>query len=74
VHNQAELDLLLFVKGRRLGYEVKYTDAPKVTSSQKQALEHLGLESLTVVIPGAADYPLAEKIRALGLRRMMAVD
>jgi predicted AAA+ superfamily ATPase len=74
VHNQAELDLLLFIKGRRLGYEVKYTDAPKVTSSQKQALEHLGLESLTVVIPGAADYPLAEKIRVLGLQRMVAVD
>ena len=43
---------MLFSKGRRLGYEVKYTDAPKVTSSQQQALEHLGLESLTGGDPG----------------------
>jgi predicted AAA+ superfamily ATPase len=70
VHNQAELDLLLFIKGRRLGYEVKYTDAPKMTRSQQQALEHLRLESLTVVIPGEADYPLGDKIRVLGLNRL----
>jgi len=72
VHNQAELDLMLFNKGRRLGYEVKYSDAPRVTSSQKQALEHLGLESLTVVIPGDAEYPLANKIRVVGLNRIVA--
>src|SRR5512139_2734726 len=28
VHNQAELDLLVFSRGRRIGYEVKYSDAP----------------------------------------------
>jgi predicted AAA+ superfamily ATPase len=70
VHNQAELDLLVFIKGRRLGFEVKYTDAPKVTASQNLAVEQLGLESLTVVIPGQADYPLADRIRVLGLTRI----
>ncbi|MFA4944263.1 MAG: ATP-binding protein [Lentisphaeria bacterium] len=71
VHNQAELDLLLFNGGRRLGYEVKYTDAPKVTSSQKLALECLGLESLTIVVPGDADYPLADKIQVRGLGNLV---
>lgn len=39
VHHQAELDLLLFWNGKRLGFEVKYTDTPRVTSSQRVALE-----------------------------------
>lgn len=73
VHNQAELDLLLFLKGRRFGFEVKYTDAPKITSSERSALEHLQLERLTVVIPGEADYPLADRIRVLGIDRMLEV-
>ncbi|HYN40963.1 MAG TPA: ATP-binding protein [Thermoanaerobaculia bacterium] len=74
VHNQAELDLLLLLKGRRLGFEVKYTDTPRVTSSERSALEHLGLEQLTIVVPGEADYPLADRVRVLGLDRMMSVD
>ena len=69
VHNQAELDLLVFVKGQRLGFEVKYTDTPKVTASQKQAIEQLRLDSLTIVVPGEADYPLEDRIRVLGLNR-----
>ena len=72
VYNQAELDLLVFRKGWRMGYEVKYSDAPRVTTSQTQALELLGLESLKVVIPGDADYPLADKIRVAGLNRIVA--
>jgi hypothetical protein len=36
-------------------------------ASQRPALEHLRLDRLTVVIPGEADYPLAEGIRVRGL-------
>jgi predicted AAA+ superfamily ATPase len=72
VHNQAELDLLLFRGGKRLGFEVKYTDTPKVTPSQRAALEHLKLDSLTIVCPGDADYPLDERIRVCGLSRIGA--
>ena len=71
VHNQAELDLLLFKNGQRLGYEVKYTDAPKVTSSQRLALECLKLESLTIVIPGDAEYPLTDQIQVRGLKKLL---
>lgn len=70
VHNQAELDLLLFRGGKRLGFEIKYTDAPRVTSSQRMALEQLNLDSLTIVCPGDADYPLDEKIQVRGLARV----
>jgi uncharacterized protein len=72
VHNQAELDLLLFREGKRLGFEIKYTDTPRVTSSQRSALEHLGLDLLTIVCPGNADYRLDDKIRVLGLSRLAA--
>ena len=71
VHNQAELDLLLFHRGRRLGFEIKYTDAPKVTASQRIALEQLKLDSLTIVCPGDAQHPLDEKIRVRGLSSLL---
>jgi predicted AAA+ superfamily ATPase len=66
VHNQAELDLLLFRNGKRQGFEVKYTATPKVTSSQRIALEQLNLDSLTIVCPGNANYPLDKKIHVTG--------
>lgn len=69
VHNQAELDLLVIRDGKRHGFEIKYTDAPRITASQRAALAQLQLESLTVVCPGDADYPLDEKIRVRGLAR-----
>jgi len=72
VHGQAELDLLIFRGGKRLGYEVKYTDRPRARRSQHLALEHLRLDQLTVVIPGDADYPLADGIRVRGLNHLLA--
>ena len=72
VHNQAELDLLLFRGGKRLGFEVKYTDTPKVTASQRAAVEQLKLDSLTIVCPGAAEYPLDKKIHVAGLAKFAA--
>jgi predicted AAA+ superfamily ATPase len=70
VHNQAELDLLVLHDGKKYGFEIKYTDAPRVTASQRAALEHLQLEKLTIVCPGNASYPLAEKIEVTGLARL----
>jgi hypothetical protein len=52
------------------GFEVKYTDAPRITSSHRSALEHLKLDSLTLACPG---NPLEEKIRVCGLTRLIAV-
>ena len=67
VHNQAELDLLLFQNGKRLGFEVKYTDTPEVTSSRRAALEQLKLDSLTLICPGNAHYSLDDRIQVRGL-------
>ena len=70
VHNQGELDLLLMRGGRRHGFEIKFSDAPRVGSSQKLAVECLGLDRLDIVCPGNQAYPLAEKIHVTGLDAM----
>lgn len=63
----AELDLLLELRGRRYGAELKYTDAPRMTKSMAVALKDLALERLYVIYPGSTEYALGERITALGL-------
>jgi uncharacterized protein len=61
-HNGAELDLLLFARGRRFGVEVKHADAPTLTPSMRIALADLQLDYLTVLYPGTKQYALGERI------------
>ena len=63
----AELDLLLFRNGKRLGFEFKCSDAPTLTKSMHIALADLGLHRLFVVYPGKERYRLHEKIEVLPL-------
>lgn len=67
-HGGAELDLLLMHKGKRLGFECKYQDAPKLTKSMRIAIDDLQLDHLTVIYPGTKAYQLAENIDVRGLR------
>lgn len=67
VHNQAELDLLIIKNGQRLGFEMKYTDQPKLTHSMRTAMEILELNQLTVVTPGNAHFPLAPGVEVKGI-------
>lgn len=60
----AELDFLVFHEGKRYGFEIKYTDAPRPTKSMHIAIADLGLERLTVVYPGTAAYRLHDRIVA----------
>lgn len=66
-HNQAELDLLVFRGGRRIGFEFKHTDSPATTRSMAVAMEDLGLERIVVVHPGKGSFPLTPRIHTLGL-------
>lgn len=70
-HNGAELGLLLFKGGRRIGVEVKRMDAPKVTPSMQIALRDLQLEALYVVYPGEHRYRLADRIEAVPLAALI---
>lgn len=69
-HGGAELDLLLFRRGKRLGLEMKLTDAPGMTKSMHSALEDLRLDRLYVVYPGEKRYALDRKVEAVPLREL----
>jgi hypothetical protein len=70
-HTGAELDLLI-VRGRvRRGYEIKRTSSPQVTPSMRSALHDLDLQSLDVVHAGDHTFPLATKVRAVSMERLL---
>lgn len=66
-HNGAELDLLLFKKGKRIGVECKRADAPTLTPSMRIAMEDLKLDRLHVVYPGDVGYKLADNVDVVPL-------
>lgn len=66
-YNGAELDLLLFKNGRRIGIECKRADAPTLTPSMRIALADLRLDRLYVLYPGEKAYTLARKVEAVPL-------
>lgn len=66
-HQEAKLDLLIFHQGKRLGFEFKHSDAPKLTKSMKTAFEDLKLDELTVIYPGTRAYSLTDKIEVVSL-------
>jgi len=63
----AELDLLLFENGKRVGYEFKYSEKPKISRSMRIALEDLQLDCLRIVCPGDVRVQLDERIEVVGL-------
>ena len=66
-YQEAELDLLIFHKGKRLGFEFKYMDAPKLTKSMQIACDDLKLDELIVIYPGIREYSLTKNIRVINL-------
>ncbi len=66
-YSGAELDLLLFHRGRRLGFEFKYSDSPTITKSMRVAQKDLSLDHLFIVHAGQKEYRLEEHITAITL-------
>jgi predicted AAA+ superfamily ATPase len=66
-YNGAELDLLLFKDGRRIGIECKRADAPVLTPSMRTALTDLKLDHLYVLYPGDKTYALGKKVEVVPL-------
>ena len=73
-HQGAELDLLLFKGGRRLGVEIKRADAPTITPSMRIALTDLGLEQLIVFYPGSRRYDLDRRVHVVPLGHLADGD
>jgi predicted AAA+ superfamily ATPase len=65
-HQGAELDLLITKNNKRIGYEIKYASAPRLTKSMQVAMQDLSLEKMFVIYPGKIDYPLSSNIMVVG--------
>jgi predicted AAA+ superfamily ATPase len=70
-HQGAELDLLLFKNGRRIGVECKRSDAPTLTPSMRIACEDLKLDELLVAYPGSRRYRLTERTEVVPLADLL---
>jgi predicted AAA+ superfamily ATPase len=69
-HGGAELDLLV-VRGRqRRGFEFKRTSTPSTTRAMHIALTDLELEEIVLVVPGTDAFPIAPKVRVVGIQSL----
>ncbi len=59
--------LLVTLRGKRYGFEFKYTDAPGRTRSMHIAHADLALERLWVVYPGSKEYELDDSTSVVPL-------
>lgn len=73
LHSGAELDLLLFKNGRRIGVEFKRTDSPRLSASMLSAQKHLELNESIIVYPGNRVLDLAPATRAIPLSLLASV-
>lgn len=69
--NGAEIDLVLFKDGRRIGIECKRADAPALTPSMRTALADLRLDRLYVLYPGDKTYGLGKKVEVVPLAKFV---
>lgn len=70
VHSGPELDLFFLRKGKRVGIEIKYADAPVRTASMDAAIELLRLDRLVVLYPGEKSYPISDRISVVSASRI----
>ena len=64
-HTGLELDLLVLKYGKKLGFEIKFSESPKVTRSMYSVIENLNLDKLYLVYRGERRLMLGENIYAL---------
>lgn len=73
-YGRAELDLMIFSGSRRIGFEVKHTDSPKVGHSLRVAQADLKIDDLYVVYPGRDVFYLDTNIKAVGLNHLLSMS
>lgn len=71
IHSGPELDLLLLHQGKRIGFEIKYTDSPSLTRSLVHSQEYLNLDETFLVYNGTRTFPLTPTITAIGIETLL---
>jgi predicted AAA+ superfamily ATPase len=67
VHGQGELDLLVQKRGKIYGFEIKYSDAPKLSEFSLAIPKMLNLTAHYVVYPGAINYRINPTTEVIAL-------
>ena len=70
-HSGAELDLLVIRGRRRLGFEFKRTDAPRLTRSMTVSLDTPGLDRIDVIHAGSHGFRMHGKVRAVPIQELL---
>lgn len=73
-HAGSELDLLSLKNGKRIGFEVKFSDVPKITKSMHNVIEDLKLDMLYLVNSGSRKIQLEEKITVLPATEIISTE
>jgi len=63
----AEMDAVVELGGQRMGFEVKFSSAPKVTKGFWQAREDLQLAHTGIVAPVAEGWPVQDGVSVMGV-------
>lgn len=71
-HAGLELDLLVMKNGKRIGFEIKYSETPKATRSMHQIIEDLKLDCLFLVYQGKHEVKLEDKIQLLPVNNIVS--
>ena len=71
VHGQGELDLMVLKNGKRLGFEFKFADSPKITPAIRMAQSCLKLDQVNLVCPGSMSHLLDDQVRVTGLNHLV---
>ncbi len=72
-HSGAEIDLFFLHRGKRYGFEAKFSETPGATKSMRAAMESLNLHHLWIVHPGTQAYPIDNDIDAIPLREVWGI-
>ena len=65
LHQQGELDLFWKNGSKKIGFEFKYADSPRITASMKKSLDLLKLDHLYLIYPGKKMARLDAKVTLL---------
>ena len=68
----AELDLVVEGGGRRTGYQIRLSNAPRPARGFWTACEDLGLDRAWVIAPVREGYPLADNVEVIPPQRLFA--
>jgi uncharacterized protein len=73
-HAGGEMDLVITRGGNRIGVEVKWSDAPRMTKSIRVTMADLELSKVFVVYPGKVTYSLADNVFAIPLSELNRIE